>query len=65
VRELEGFRKITLAPGASERVDFTIGRNELAFWNIDMQDVVEPASATVWIGPNSAEGQSAEFVIAK
>ncbi len=46
-------------------MDFTIGRNELAFWNIDMQDLVEPASATVWIGPNSADGQSAEFVIAK
>jgi hypothetical protein len=26
---------------------------------------VEPGSATVWIGPNSAEGPSAEFVIAK
>ncbi|HLQ50429.1 MAG TPA: glycoside hydrolase family 3 N-terminal domain-containing protein, partial [Terriglobales bacterium] len=65
VRQLEGFRRITLAPGESERVDFTIGRNELAYWNIDMQDLVEPASATVWIGPNSAEGQSANFVIAK
>jgi beta-glucosidase len=65
VRELEGFRRITLAPGESQRVDFTIGRNELAFWNIDMQDLVEPGSATVWIGPNSAEGQSAEFVIRK
>jgi beta-glucosidase len=65
VRELEGFRRITLAPGESQRVDFTIGRNELAFWNIDMQDLVEPGSATVWIGPNSAVGESAEFVIAK
>ena len=65
VRELKGFRRITLAPGESKRVDFTIGRNELAFWNIDMQEMVEPANATVWIGPNSAEGQSAEFVIAK
>jgi beta-glucosidase len=54
-----------LAPGESQRVDFTIGWNELAFWNIDMQELVEPGSATVWIGPNSAEGQSAEFVIAK
>ena len=63
IRELKGFRRITLAPGESQRVDFTIGRNELAFWNIDMQDVVEPAKATVWIGPNSAEGQSAQFVI--
>jgi beta-glucosidase len=65
VRELEGFRRITLAPGESQQVDFTIGRNELAFWNIDMQDVVEPASATVWIGPSSVKGQSAEFVVAK
>src|SRR5579864_4828180 len=65
VRQLEGFRRITLAPGQSQRVDFTVGRNELAFWNIEMQNVVEPASATVWIGPNSAEGQSADFAIAK
>jgi beta-glucosidase len=65
VRQLEGFRRITLAPGESEQIDFTLGRNELAFWNVDMQHLVEPASATVWIGPNSAEGQSADFVIAK
>jgi beta-glucosidase len=65
IREMEGFRRITLAPGESQRVDFTIGRNELAFWNVNMQDVVEPASATVWIGPNSAEGQRADFAIAK
>jgi hypothetical protein len=30
-----------------------------------MEHIVEPANATVWIGPNSAEGQSANFVIAK
>jgi beta-glucosidase len=65
VRELKGFRRITLAPGESQKVDFIIGRNELAFWNIDMRNLVEPASATVWIGPSSTEGQSAEFVIAK
>ena len=65
VRELKGFRKIALAPGESQGVDFTLGRNELAFWNIDMQDVVEPANATVWIGPNSSEGPSLDFVIAK
>ncbi|MGA7634440.1 MAG: glycoside hydrolase family 3 C-terminal domain-containing protein, partial [Terriglobales bacterium] len=64
VKQLEGFRRITLAPGESKRVEFSVGRDELAFWNIDMQDLVEPASATVWIGPSSAEGESADFVIA-
>jgi beta-glucosidase len=65
VRELKGFRRITLSAGQSQRVDFTLGWSELAFWNIDMQEVVEPANATVWIGPNSSEGQSADFVIMK
>jgi beta-glucosidase len=65
VRQLEGFRRVALAPGESKRVEFTVGRDELAFWNIDMQNLVEPASATVWIGPSSAQGESADFVIAK
>jgi beta-glucosidase len=65
VRQLKGFRRLTLAPGESKRVEFTVGRDELAFWNVDMQDLVEPASATVWIGPSSAEGESADFVITK
>ena len=63
VKQLEGFRKVTLAAGESKRVEFTVGRDELVFWNIDMQDLVEPANATVWIGPSSAEGESADFVI--
>src|SRR4029077_7938549 len=58
VRELKGFRRLSLKPGESARVEFSVGRDELAFWNIDLHDVVEPAQATVWIGPNSAEGES-------
>ena len=65
VRQLEGFRRVALAPRESKRIEFAVGHDELAFWNIDMQDLVEPAIATVWIGPSSAEGESADFVIAK
>ena len=65
VRQLEGFRKLALAPGESKRVEFTLGRDELSFWNIDMQNTVEPATATVWIGPSSTEGETADFVIGK
>jgi beta-glucosidase len=63
VRELKGFRRIALAPGESQRVEFTLGRDELAFWNIDMKEVVEPARVTVWIGPSSVEGSHAQFEI--
>jgi beta-glucosidase len=54
LHELEGFQRITLGPGESKIVDFTIGRDQLAFWNIDMKDAVEPAKVNVWIAPNSA-----------
>jgi beta-glucosidase len=63
VRELKGFRRVALAPGESKRVEFTIGRDELAFWNIAMKEVVEPARVTVWVGPSSVEGSSAYFEV--
>ncbi len=63
VRELKGFRRITLAPGASQKVEFTLGREELKFWNIDMKDVVEPAQLTVWVAPDSTGGKPAQVAI--
>ena len=65
IKELKGFRILVLAPGESERVEFQLGRDQLAFWNIDMHFIVEPAEVSVWIGPNSAEGQMARFTIAE
>jgi beta-glucosidase len=63
VREMKGFRRIALASGESKRVEFTIGRDELAFWNIDMKEVVEPARVTVWVGPSSVEGAQGDIEI--
>jgi len=63
VRELKGFRRVSLAPGASQKVEFTLGRDELKFWNLDMKNVVEPAQLTVWIAPDSTGGKSAKASI--
>jgi beta-glucosidase len=65
VRELKGFERVTLEPGASRQVEFVLSRDELKFWNIEMKDVVEPARVTVWVGPNSAEGAEAQFNVTK
>jgi beta-glucosidase len=65
IKELKGFRVLVLAPGESQSVEFKLSRDELAFWNIDMHDVVEPAEVSVWIGPNSSEGQMARFIISQ
>lgn len=63
VRELKGFRRVSLAPGASQKVEFTLGREELKFWNLDMKDVVEPAQLTVWVAPDSTGGKPAQVTI--
>jgi beta-glucosidase len=63
VRELKGFRKLHLKAGESQHVEFTIGRDELAFWNIEMKNVVEPARVNVWVAGSSDQGTPAEFTI--
>jgi hypothetical protein len=42
---------------------FKIGREKLAFWNIEMRHLVEPAQVTVWIAPDSLKGPSAQLTI--
>ncbi|RYG55611.1 beta-glucosidase, partial [bacterium] len=59
MRELKGFQKISLAPGEVRKVEFTLSKKELAFWNIDMKNVVESGELTVWVAPNSEGGQPA------
>ena len=49
VRELKGFRRVALEPGQTRTVEFALGRDELAFWNIDMEHVVEPGELKIWV----------------
>ena len=56
VRELKAFQRVALGPGESRRVEFTIGRNELAIWQRDTTYTVEPAELTIWVAPNAGSG---------
>jgi len=56
VRELKGFERVSLGGGASRRVQFRLGWNELAFWNIDMQRTVEPGELRIWVSSDSVSG---------
>jgi beta-glucosidase len=55
IKELRGFRRVTLDPGQSKTVEFSLGWNELAFLNRDMHRVVEPGSFKIMAGGNSVE----------
>ena len=55
VKELRGFRRITLNPGETNTVEFVLGPDELSFLNRDMHRVVEPGVFTIMVGGNSVD----------
>ena len=57
IKELKGFRKITLAPGESQTVEFTLTRESLGYWNPENKFIYEPGEFEIMAGPNSAETQ--------
>ena len=61
VRELKGFQRIELKPGASKIVTFSLTEEMLEFTRMDGSKGVEPGRFQVWIAPHSASGLCAEF----
>lgn len=54
-RQLGGFTRITLQPGETRRIVFTVHAEQLAFLDAEMQLIVEPGAVDLFIGPSSAE----------
>jgi beta-glucosidase len=55
VKELKGFQKIMLQAGESKTVNFTIGREQLSFYNDRLQWVTQPGKFDVMIGASSSD----------
>ena len=63
VQELKGFERITLKPGESRLVTFTIDAELLKFYNKDLNYVCEPGDFEVMVGPNSRDVQRLTFTL--
>ncbi len=63
VKELRRFERVTLAPGESRAVGFELPVSELAFWNAEMEHVVEPGDFRLWIAGDSASGEPVLFTV--
>jgi beta-glucosidase len=59
VKELKGFQKISLNPGESKKVTFSISTADLKFYNYDLKYDWEPGEFNVMIGGNSRDVKSA------
>ena len=61
VKELKGFEKIALKPRQSEKVTFTIGVDDLAFYTGDMSFKAESGEFRLFVGSSSEDLQAVSF----
>ena len=62
LKELKGFKRITLAPGQKQTVTLPITPEHLAFYDINMKYVVEPGEFEIMIG-NSSRSEDLQKII--
>ena len=65
VKQLKDFARVTLGPGASETVTFTIGKETLSFWRQDMTFGPEAGDFKLFIGGASDAVKESEFAYAE
>jgi beta-glucosidase len=63
VKELKGFQRITLNPGETKTVSFTITEDLLKHWTADMKYEAESGIYEIMIGRNSNDLQKIELTI--
>jgi beta-glucosidase len=57
VRALRAFQRVALAAGQTRTVTFRLTPETFATWNDRNEYRVEPARVTLWVAPDSAQGQ--------
>ena len=65
VKELKGFRKISLKKGEKQTVNFEISEEDLKFYNADLAFVAEAGMFEVFIGTNSDTTLKEKFELVK
>jgi len=64
VRELKGFRRVTLLARESRTVQFRVGPSERRYWNAAVQDwVTDSSTFDVWVGGDSTAQLSTRFEV--
>lgn len=61
VKELKGFRRVSLKRGETQTVSFDVTTDDLRFYNADLDYVCEPGEFELMIGRNSADVQTVRF----
>lgn len=63
VKELKGFQQVFLKAGESRKINFTIGADDLRFYNDKLDYIYEPGEFRLFIGGNSTDVKEAKFTL--
>jgi beta-glucosidase len=63
VRELKGFERVSLRAGERRRVEFTLGPEQLGFYDSRVRWTVEPGEFKVFVGTSSVGGLEGSFQV--
>lgn len=63
VKELKRFERVTLKAGETKHCRFDLPVEDLAYWNFDMEYVVEPGNFDLWVAGDSASGEALRFAV--
>jgi beta-glucosidase len=61
VKELRDFQKIELEPGGTQSVSFAVTKEDLSFYNQELQKVTEPGEFRIFVGTNANETLQESF----
>jgi beta-glucosidase len=63
VRRLRGFERVTLSPGQSRTVTFTLDKSDFGFYDSRGRFVVEPGQIDVYVGASSNAQLTKSFTV--
>ncbi|MBP6580171.1 MAG: glycoside hydrolase family 3 C-terminal domain-containing protein [Sphingorhabdus sp.] len=64
VRLMQGFQRISLAPGESRTVTFTLGESNVRYWSSAERGwVIDPGTFDLWVGNSSTADLKASFTV--
>jgi beta-glucosidase len=65
LKELKDFRKISLQPGESAEVAFTVSEPQLRYYHSDLTYASDAGEFRVYVGPNSRDAAELRFRLTK
>ena len=64
VRELKGFRRVTLQPGEQKTVELMLDTNDLGFWSPATHHwSIEPGTFDLWVWKDSTAKEHVTFTV--